>query len=135
VKQLAIRIVTVIMIGSAQLACMGACDIFPPTKDLPGGYQLLETENANYYITRDRQGNGGVLSGTISQLGWTDTQIVALRNGPQWGARGIGWMIINVASGQIDGPLSSEQCEARVRGDGALRAVKIYSIEEAWRRL
>lgn len=122
-------------VSVAQIACMGACDIFPSTKALPGGYQLELLESTAYYIQRGGSRRGGPLGGSISQLGWTDAYIVAWRSVPVWGARGVGWMIINLASGQVEGPLSPGQFDARRREDAALQAIQIYRVDEAWKHL
>jgi hypothetical protein len=96
-----------ISVSVVQFACMGACDIWPVRKTLPGGYQLEIFESTNYYVHTKRGGSrrGGPLGGPVSQLGWTDTYIVAWRSVPVWGAQGVGWMIISLASGQIEGTI------------------------------
>ena len=110
--------------------------MFPPTKDLPGGYHLVLFESSSYYIDRGGVRHGGVLGGTISQLGWTDRYIVAWRNVWLWHkvGDGVGWMIIDVTSGAIEGPLSPEEFEAHRRKKG-LRDIQIYPAEDAWKRL
>ena len=110
--------------------------MFQPAKDLPGGYRLVIFESSSYYIDRGGGGHGGVLGGSISQLGWTDRYIVAWRESWWWHkvGDGVGWMIIDVASGTIEGPLSPEEFETR-RRKKALHDIQIYTADEAWKRL
>jgi hypothetical protein len=122
-------------VSIAQMACMGACDIYQPAKTLPGGYRLVLFENSSYYIDQGGGRDGGLLGGSVSQVGWTDAYIVAWRSDPVSGARGVGWMIINLTSGGIEGPLSPEQFDARRREDAALQSIPIYRVDEAWKHL
>jgi hypothetical protein len=119
-----------------QAGCMGACDIFNPSKELPGQYRLVQFEVDHYYIedsTRDGDiAGGGVLGGAVEQIGWNGGRIVAWRDAMQGTS---GWMVINVATRSITGPLSDEQLAEARKNLAELKSIEVFPVKEAWDRL
>jgi hypothetical protein len=68
--------------------CIGALDIFVPSKPLVGDFRLEP---------------GRVLAGTIERIGWNDKYIVAWRSAMSGDVQS-GWMIIDVKTGASEGP-------------------------------
>ena len=110
--------------------CIGALDILAPTKDLPGGFRLVQFEGSSYYIQRGSVWRGsGVLGGPIERIGWNADAIVAWRSA----MKGSGWMIIDVHDGHIDGPISEEDLQRRMVEDRRLHGISVRPVREAWR--
>ena len=117
--------------------CLGWGDILDrSSKSLPGGYCLTLTHEFNdYYIqdcswTRKRKVSPGVgvLRGTITQIGWTDRTIVAWR--ASCCSEGNGFMIIDIESDEIDGPLSEQELQARRQNDSRLRDLEVRAVAD-----
>jgi hypothetical protein len=119
----------------AAVGCIGVFDIFNrTTKDLPGDYCLeLDREFDNYRL-QDCSGRRavvdgvGVLEGTLESIGWNQSAIVAWRS--SCCGAGDGFMIIDVASGRIEGPLSREGLAGRVASDHRLAGIAIQPVTE-----
>lgn len=113
---------------------MGACDIITPAKRLSGPYSLVLVESEFYYVQQDSAVNqpAGVLGGSIDDIGWSQKYIVARREG-MFG--GVGWMILSVQDGSVEGPLSDAEWAARRARESDLASIMIQPVGEAWKRL
>jgi hypothetical protein len=126
--------VAVVLLG-ATFACIGVFDVFNrSTAKLPGGYCLeLEREFSHYRI-QDCSGKRsivegvGVLEGTVESIGWNDRSIVAWRS--SCCSAGDGFMIIDVVSDRIEGPLSREALDVRLKADAHLAGIKILAASD-----
>ena len=120
--------------ATGQYACMGACDIFTPTKRLPGPYRLVLFESELYYLERESEINqpAGVVGGSIDAIGWTQKYIVARRHGMLGGS---GWMIVSVQSGRVEGPLTDDEWIARQAKEPDLGAIMTQPVSDAWKKL
>jgi hypothetical protein len=128
------RLSAVIALALLIPGCIGALDIFVPSKPLVGDFRLVQFDDQNYYVERGNSSEpGGVLAGTIERIGWNDKYIVAWRSAMLGNVQS-GWMIIDVKTGASEGPLSDESFRARSAGDEQLRAIPIQPVREAWRR-
>jgi hypothetical protein len=90
----------------------------------------------NYYLedvtNEEGIGAGGVLAGAIEQLGWKGEYILAWRRAIRGRS---GWMVVNVATRSVTGPLSDEELAEARKGVEALRDIEVYPVKDAWGRL
>jgi hypothetical protein len=68
----------------------------------------------------------------VERIGWNQDLIVAWRTAISGRS---GWMVIDVGSRTITGPFSDQELVEEARERPELRAIKIYSVKEAWDRL
>ena len=98
-----------------------------------GSYTLMQWEGGvPYYINdteRDLQG-GFVLEGTVQRIGWNERTILAQRKATVGGDID-GWMVLDVGSGRMEGPLS----DAHVAAREDLREIEVVDPATAWERL
>ena len=128
-KNTALRVLTafVLLLGVA-----GCSD----TKSLPGKFQLERWEdNKSFYllgpsILPDHAQGGGAIGGLLIRLAWNEDIIAAERFATFRGDPD-GWMIIDVKSGSISGPVSTAQFDA-IRGSYHL---EVKTATEAWNAL
>jgi hypothetical protein len=94
----------------AVTGCVGAFDMFAREKSLVGPYTLFQTEMGNFKLGgpgKPAEDAGGYIDGTVDSLGWSGSTLLAWRGKPTFGGDGVGWMVIDVTSGSVVGPLSS----------------------------
>ena len=116
-------------------ACVGACDIFNRrSQSLPGGYCLELDREFDLYRVQDCSGKRkvsdgiGVLEGTIQEIGWNASAVIASRD--SCCGAGDGFMLIDIASDRIEGPFSREAIDKRIRSDTRLRGITIRPARE-----
>lgn len=97
---------------------------------IAGAYQLYESESHHYYLERDGHPMEGVgyIEGTVLELGWNEGYIFAKRN-PCSGGDPIGWMIIDLQTNEMRGPLTDEAFRA------SFPEAVTYPVVKAWERL
>jgi hypothetical protein len=121
-------------LASAHLACVGACDIIGDTRNLPGGYYLERWQEGDHY-TLGGPGHssdaGGILVGSIEEIGWNEKYIVAWRN-PMLGNERAGWMIVDLRSHAVRGPLTDAQLSGEATEDDALRTIRPLPPADYW---
>ena len=124
------------IVAATQWACMGACDLFVPTKPVRGGYVLMREEGGLYLLSDGRSniGSGGVLHGIVQEIGWNEHYIVGSRFAMSSNVRS-GWMIINVKTGEIRGPYTAAEFAEVRRCDPSLLSIKILPVHDAWNQL
>jgi hypothetical protein len=112
--------------------CIGAGDMFAREKSLIGPYTLFKTEMGNYKLGgpgKPAGDAGGYIDGTVDSLGWSESRLLVWRGKPTFGGDRAGWMVIDVTSGSVAGPLSSV---AR-SGDPTLAAIPVRSASVVWK--
>jgi hypothetical protein len=117
-----------------QVACLGAGDILAPGRALPGGYRLVQFEVYRYYVVEKGGSvdNGGVLGGSVERIGWDEHHIVAWRVAIHGQT---GWMIIDVGTRRIAGPLSDEEWRQAAAQNPQLQSIRTRPTKEAWSML
>jgi hypothetical protein len=100
-----------------------------------GDYRLEQFEDfKTYYLHKrgldDSSQGGSIIGGSVIRLGWNSRCIVAERHSIYRGDAD-GWMIIDVQSGAISGPLSETDFQARAE----IQGIQIYKASEAWKKL
>jgi hypothetical protein len=117
--------VAVLLVGG-QMACVGACDILGHGRQrLPGGYYLARWETGHVTLGGPTYSAdaGGVLKGTVEAIGWNETYIVVWRL-PMLAGEDAGWMIVNIHTHEIQGPLTGVQLDAARDGNQGLAGIK-----------
>jgi hypothetical protein len=113
------------------LFCIVGCT---ETKSLPGNYKLERWEdNKTYYLQGPSQQDGkggGLIDGVVLRLAWSDEVIGAERFSTFRGERD-GWMIIDVKSGKISGPISKSEFDI-FRNKYHLQ---VKEVDQAWKEL
>jgi hypothetical protein len=118
------------------LLALTACDSDPfgvNDRAIVGDYELYRfPENEKFYLhdrTLSNNGGGGVIDGTITRLGWSEKHIVVWRK-PLSAGDPSGWMVVNVATKEITGPLLGKDISVkRVNG------INVKDVEKAWMQL
>ncbi len=108
-----------------------------PVKPLVAGYALQRILEETILLVRDpvpiaRQ-DGGVLGGEVLELGY-DRETVIARVRANVGLK-VGWWILSVDSGKLEGPIPEERFELRRRSDESLRAIRTEGAFDVWNRL
>lgn len=95
---------------------------------IAGEYELYESESRHYYILREGESldGYGYVEGTVEELGWDTCRIFARRRS-SFGD--LGWMIIDLRSNVMEGPLSDEAFRS-LFPNAVVRAAK-----DAWEKL
>lgn len=111
---------------------MGCSD----TKSLPGDYKLERWEDGKtYYLlgpSKQFEGvkGGGLIDGMVVRMAW-DSEIIAAERHATFRSDPDGWMIIDIKSGKISGPVSKPEFDAiRIK-----RHLDVKEINVAWEGL
>jgi hypothetical protein len=102
-------------------------------RTIVGNYQLEQWEDfETYYLCKKGEefSGGGLIEGTVKSLGWNSNYIVAKRYSTYRGDPD-GWMIIDVKSGKISGPLNDADFAAR----SELKSIQTFEPDAAWNKL
>lgn len=106
------------------------------TKSLPGHYKLERWEDGTtYYLLgplklSEGHSGGGVIDGVLARIAWDDEIIAAERHAIFRGDLD-GWMIIDIKSGKISGPVSNPEFDAiRIK-----HHLEVKEAREAWEEL
>lgn len=102
---------------------------------IAGAFRLEQWEDGRtYYLHKrghdDSPQGGSIIGGTVLRFGWSNRFIVAERYSIFRGDPD-GWMMIDVQSENITGPLTEADFKARPEAQG----IQIYEVNEAWRKL
>ena len=104
------------------------------TKSLPGSYKLERLgDNKTYYLLGPSQQDGeggGLIDGTVLRLAWNDVVIGAERLSTFRGDPD-GWMIIDIKSGKISGPISKLEFEIFL----TKYQLQVKEVDQAWNEL
>jgi hypothetical protein len=120
----------VVLSTLALISCSGSA-FHQNYKKIAGTFYLLRWEDdKTYYIVEDKhlkddEIGGGALSGTVLQLGFDSEFIVAKRYATFRGDRD-GWMVINLTSNKVEGPITDNEEEKRFPG------LKLMPPSDAW---
>lgn len=117
--------------GLLLMLLFAGCDSLS-SRSIRGEYRLEQWEDgATYYIAGPgSHDGGGVIDGTVEKIGWNKDRILAWRK-PIWGGDPAGWMVIDLRSHAVTGPVSDEQ---RARTP-ELRTIATMSPAVAWSKL
>ncbi|MGG7604378.1 hypothetical protein [Massilia sp. BKSP1R2A-1] len=117
---------------SLLVAVIGCSD----TKSLPGNYKLERWEDGKSYYLHgpsklfEGQSGGGVIDGVLVRIAW-DREVIAAERYAIFRGDPDGWMIIDIKSGKISGPVSNPEFDAiRIK-----RHLKVKEAREAWEEL
>lgn len=126
------------VVAAILAASVCSCIETATERRLIGAYSLLQSEqDGRLYLERTAdtlRPVGGVLEGWIEKVGWDDRLIVARRM-PVYGSARSGWMIVNVSTHAIEGPMSDAEFEARREASAELRRLEIRDAPAAWATL
>jgi hypothetical protein len=104
------------------------------TKSLPGGFDLEKWEDGiTFYVTGPdgkNQDGGGAIEGTALRLAWNSDLIAVERYATFRGDKD-GWMIIDVKTKKVSGPVSNEVF-MELQNKYQLR---VMTAMEAWEKL
>jgi len=104
------------------------------TNTLPGGYKLERWEDGvTFYITgpdNSNQDGGGAIEGTVQRIAWNSKLIFAERYSTFRGDPD-GWMIIDVESKEVSGPISDVEVEGLIKSHN----LQVKTAQEAWSAL
>jgi len=100
-------------------------------RPIVGDYKLLVWEGGKYSLIRDTRDGCGVLGGTIRRIGWNDRVILAEQETCDGEGARSGWMVVNVKTHAIEGPLEPGSIRARPE----LASLEVTPAETAWNRL
>jgi hypothetical protein len=120
-----------LVVALALSACIGAGDMFAPEKPLVGQYTLFQRESGAFDIGgpgKPAGDAGGYVDGLVDSVGWSATQLLVWRSKATFDGDGRGWMIVDVVSGRVSGPISSA---ARQR-DAALASIPVRTATDVW---
>ena len=99
-------------------------------KKLAGQYSLHQFESGDYYVVAPgAMSGGGVLEGTVQEIGWNKDLILARRKA-NFGGDKSGWMVIDVAAKTVSGPISDEIRFQDLR----YSTIVTTTPEDAWKR-
>ena len=118
-----------------------ACSIIAsPQKRVAGDYYLIQWEDFTTYYLEETRSNGtrriedGTPGGGVLRIGWSKEHIVYKR-GLSKRTSETDWIIIDVERHEVQGPFSEEQIVKLKEKSPVLRSIKIYEVEDAWKRL
>ena len=118
--------------GLLLTSCIGTCDIFQPEHRLVGRFVLWRSEFGDFKLGgpgKPAEDAGGYVEGIVDSLGWSETRLLVWRSRPTFGGDAPGWMIIDIPSGQVSGPISAES-----RGQNAeLARIPVRAASAVWR--
>jgi hypothetical protein len=120
------------LIFSTLVGCIDQDPFGLSTRTILGKYSLNQWEDeATYYLVAPGANDGGgVIEGTVQQLGWNRDIILAERLSTFRGDPD-GWMVIEVAKHKVTGPFTTEQ----IKSNPTYAGIKIFSAAEAWKKL
>ena len=106
------------------------------TKSLPGNYRLERWEDGKtYYLLGPPNqtgdvGGGGLIGGLVDRMAW-DGEIICAERYATFRGDPDGWMIVDIKSGKISGPVSKLEFDAvRIR-----RRLEVKEASVAWDEL
>jgi len=111
--------------------------LYRPSRKVSGEYWLERIELDYYYLERGNEydpSGAGVIKGSVLKIGWTDDVIVVQRD-PASGPEPPDWMVIDLKTGTITGPLDDQAWESLRERDSGLRDLTIHSAADAWKLL
>jgi hypothetical protein len=114
------------LVGFILVGCVDQDPFRLAERRVVGDYHLKRWEDfTTYYLVTPatRGAPGGVIEGTVAQIGWTTDEIV-VRSKPLMGDST--WVVINVATGAIERFTSAPP---------STRAVALAPAAEAWAKL
>jgi hypothetical protein len=129
------RALALVLAVASMVGCVGGCDILGRTKPLSGGYYLEDFEGGARSFSLGGPGRGadagGVVGGSVQRIGWSQRYVVAYRQPLSLGEAS-GWMIVDVRSHTVRGPLTDIQFQEACRADSELAAIRVMPARSAW---
>jgi hypothetical protein len=101
-------------------------------RPVAGGVSLEQWEDGQtYYLAGfGRDDGGGLVDGTVQQLGWNERYVLAWRT-PNFRSDGKGWMIVDGTTGKVQGPFAKEE----LRNHPEVARIRALPVAEAWERM
>jgi hypothetical protein len=104
------------------------------TKSLPGNYKLERWEdNKTYYLLGPSQqdaNGGGLIGGVVLRMAWSE-EVIGVERFSTFRGDPDGWMIIDIKSGKISGPVSKSEFDI-FRHKYHLQ---VREVDQAWNEL
>jgi hypothetical protein len=99
-------------------------------KRIAGSFQLERFESGKFYLMKDgHQGSGGgILDGVVLEIGW-NADVIAARRKANFRGDPDGWMIVEIRSETVSGPISDESFRS------SHPSLSTYQPEVAWSKL
>nr|WP_315393616.1 hypothetical protein [uncultured Duganella sp.] len=122
------------LLAAVVLAGMAGCG--GATKTLPGDYKLERMrDHKTYYLLGPAKeatdtAADGIVDGMVMRIGWDD-EVIGVERFATFRGDPDGWMVIDIKSGKITGPVSFAEFEV-VRDKHHLQ---IKTAEQAWKAL
>ena len=118
------------LIALVATGCMDADPFGLSSRRIAGNYQLEQFESGKYYLLKDghKDSGGGYIDGTVLVIGW-DADVIAAKRHANFRGDPDGWMIIDIRSDELKGPLSEEEFLKLYPN------LKIYDPVIAWKKL
>jgi len=115
---------------------LAACFTFNLRQSLPGGYYLEGWQSGRDYTLGGPQYSadaGGVLAGSVERIGWNDSYIVAWRT-PMLANEATGWMVVDVRTGALRGPMSDAALEILQAAEPRLKGIVLKPPAEYFQK-
>lgn len=99
------------------------------SRDLPGPYQLEQSQWDSYYLHGPGVPDDLSWVGGVERIGWSDTHLLVMWNQPSQ-APGL-WYVVDLAAQEVRGPLTRDA----ILRDSLLRRIQPEPAGEVWDRL
>ncbi|MCE2504173.1 MAG: hypothetical protein J4G05_08985 [Chlorobi bacterium] len=116
-----------------------ACDIFPPKAyKISNNYYLVQRQSQKkikYYLSYKTASvhGGGVVDGTVQEIGWNDS-IIVVRRKALANVDMDGWIVIEVPTGKVSDPFPHDLICSVLDSLGC-KDLKLLNVMEAWKSL
>jgi hypothetical protein len=111
------------------MAVSGCVDNWKKKTVLEPYYLEKSGENFYYLQRKGHEVEGvGILEGTVEQIGWSNSTILAYRN-PCYGGDHAGWMVIDTITHKIVGPISDSERQK------SYKTIPCFTVQVAWDKM
>jgi hypothetical protein len=99
-------------------------------KTVTGPYYLEKSGENSYYLQlKGHEVEGvGIIEGTVEQIGYSNSIILAYRN-PCYGGDRAGWMVIDTVTHKITGPISDSERQKNYK------VIPCASVQAEWEKM
>jgi hypothetical protein len=119
--------------------CTCSCIETSTSRAITPQYALVQSDLGDLYLLQrvdDRSASqmGGVAGGYVKRIAWNDRYILAWRT-PISGADREGWMLVDLRTDRVEGPLSDAQLVERRQSLVASQLPEPADVHTAWESL